>query len=146
MEKCATYVLQEYLTCEGRYVITFNYHVHLLLHFKAGLEMNFLYFLCKSIGKMSRQVHKQSGNPYNSPYHHGLIKILIEDELHVHRDTWDNFVNRIQCLSSLRSCPYKNTQVAHYSEGHKIEPIPSQGPELPLINLLSSVSHKVKKQ
>ena len=146
MAKCATYVLQEYLTCEGRYVITLNYHVHLLLHFEARLEMNFPYFLCKSIAKMSRQVHKHSGNPYNSLYHHGLIKILIEDELHVRRDTWDNFVNRIQCLSSPGSCPYKNTQVSHYSKGHKIEPIPGQCPEPPLINLLSSVSHKVKKQ
>ena len=77
------YVLQKYLTYEGRYVTTLNYHIHQLLHFEAELEMNFPYFLCKSLAKMSRRVQKNYGNPYNSIYHHGLVKILIEDELHL---------------------------------------------------------------
>ena len=81
------YVLQKYLTYEGMYVITLNYHVFQLLHFKDGLEMNFPYFMCKSLAKMSRRVHKEYGNPYNSLYHHGLIKILIEYELRVRKDT-----------------------------------------------------------
>ena len=77
------YVLQKYLTCEGRYVTTPNYHIFLLLHFEAELEMNFPYFLYKCLAKMSRRVQKHSGNPYNSLYHQGLVKILIEDELHL---------------------------------------------------------------
>ena len=81
------YVLQKHLTCEGKYAITLNYHVFLLLHFKDELEMNFLYFLRKSLAKISRWVQKHSGNPYNSLYHHGLINILIEDELCIRKDT-----------------------------------------------------------
>jgi hypothetical protein len=138
------YVLQKYLTCEGRYVITLNYHVRLLLHFEAELEMNFPYFLCKSLAKMSRRVQKHSGNPYNSLYHHGLIKILIEDELRLRRDNWDNFVTRIRGLPSPRSLP--STRVAVNSEGHRVKTLPVQNPELPLINLFASVLQKVKKQ
>ena len=77
------YVLQKYLTYEGRYVNTLNYHIRLLLHFEAELEMNFPYFLYKSLAKMSRRVQKHYGNPYNSLYHHRLVKILIEDQLHL---------------------------------------------------------------
>ena len=77
------YVLEKHLTCEVRYVTTLNYHIHLILHFKAELEMNFPYFLYKSLAKMLRRVQKHSGNPYNSIYHHGLVKILSEDELHL---------------------------------------------------------------
>ena len=94
------YVLQKYLTCKGRYVTTLNYHIHLLMHFEAELEINFPYFLCKSLGKMLRRVQKHSGNLYNRLYHHGLVKILIEDELHLRKDGWVNFVERIQGLPS----------------------------------------------
>ena len=77
------YVLQKYLTYEGRYVTTLNYHIHLLLHFEVELEMNFPYFLYKSLAKMLGRVQKHSSNPYNSLYHYVLVKILIEDELHI---------------------------------------------------------------
>ena len=89
------YVLQKYLTCEGRYVTTLNYHIRQLLHFEAELEMNFPYFLYKSLAKMLRRVQKNSGNPYNSIYHLELVKILIENEVHLRKDNWENFVDRI---------------------------------------------------
>ena len=123
MAKCATYVLQEYLTCEGRYVITLNYHVCLLLYFEVGLEMNFPYFLCKSLAKMSRWVQKHSGNPYNSLYHHGLIKILVEDELCIHKDTWDNLLKRVQGLPSSEIPPSPHIQVSPQAEGRELEPV-----------------------
>ena len=94
------YVLHKYLTCEGRYVTTLNYHIHLLVHFEAELEINFSYFLYKSLAKMSRRVQKHSGNPYNSLYHHRLVENLIEDELHLRKDNWENFVERIWGLPS----------------------------------------------
>ena len=80
------YVLQKYFACEERYAITLNYHICLLVHFEAKLEINFPYFLYKTLAKMSRRVQKNSINPYNSIYHHGLVKILIEDELHLGKD------------------------------------------------------------
>ena len=121
-----------------------NYHVHLLLHFEADLEMNFPYFLCKSLAKMSRWIQNHFGNPYNSLYHHGLIKIFIEDEFCLRRDSWDNFVTKIRGLPSPRSLP--STRVTVNSEGHRVKTLPVQNPELPLINLFASVLQKVKKQ
>ena len=94
------YVLHRYLTCEGRYVTTLNHHVRLLLPFETELEINFPYFLCKSLAKMPRRVQKHSSNPYNRLYHHGLINILIEDELRIHKDTWANFADRVRGLPS----------------------------------------------
>ena len=82
------YMFQKYLTTEGRYVTTLNYHIRPLLHFEAELEMNFPYFLYKSLAKMSKMVQKHFGNPYNSLYHHELVKILIENELHLSKDNW----------------------------------------------------------
>jgi hypothetical protein len=47
-------ILQIFLTCEGRYAITFLYHLRLLLHFEGGPKMNFPYFLWMSLSKMAR--------------------------------------------------------------------------------------------
>ena len=115
----ALYVLQKYFTYKGRYVTTLNYHVHLLLHFEAELEMNFLYLLCKILFKMPRQVQKHSSNPYNNLYHHGLIKILIEVELHIRKDTWANFVDRIRGLPSSASPHSPHIQNSPHPEGRK---------------------------
>ena len=45
--------LQKYLTCEGRYGITFLYHIRILWHFKPNIaQLNFPYFFLKSLCKM----------------------------------------------------------------------------------------------
>jgi hypothetical protein len=36
--------LQRFLTCEGRYVVTFIYYIRLLLHFEGGPKVDFPYF------------------------------------------------------------------------------------------------------
>ena len=140
------YVLQKYLTSKGRYVTTLNYHIRLLLHFEAEPEMNFPYFLCKSLAKMSRRVQKHSGNPYNSLYHHGLVKILIEDEMHLQKDNWANFVDRIRGLSSSANPHFPHIHISHHPEGHELEVVPDPEPEPPLIEIFFSVLRKSKKQ
>ena len=136
------YVFYNYLTCEGRYVTTLNYHVHPCFHFEAELELNFLYFLHKILAKMSRRVQKHFGNPYNSLYHHGLINILIDDELHIRKDTWDNFVNKVWGLPSSTSPHSPHIQVSPQTEVHKLEVVPDPNLEPPLIELFSSVLWK----
>jgi hypothetical protein len=37
--------LQRFLTCEGRYVMTFLYHLKLLSHFEGGPQIEFPHFL-----------------------------------------------------------------------------------------------------
>ena len=86
-------VLHKYLTCEGCYNITFTYHILILQHFVLGKELNFPYFLLKSLRKMCRGVQKSTSNPKSNVFHHGLIKVLIVAELKSHWDTWDFFLN-----------------------------------------------------
>ena len=90
------------------------------MHFERELEMNFPYFLYKSLANMSRRVQNHSGNPYNSLYHHGLVKILIEDELHVRKDSWVNFVERIRGLPSSTNPHSPHIHVSPQSEGHEL--------------------------
>jgi len=43
--------LQIFLTCEGRYAVTFLYHLKLFLHFEGGPHTNFPYFVWMSLNK-----------------------------------------------------------------------------------------------
>jgi hypothetical protein len=49
-------VLQRFLTCEGRYAQTYQYHIRLLLHFEPGKQINFPYYLWRILIKMSSLV------------------------------------------------------------------------------------------
>jgi hypothetical protein len=85
------FMLQKVITYEGWYVVTFLYHIFLLLHFEAGSELNFPFYLCQSLGRMAKCVHANPKNVNRSLYHHGLIKILIVEELNKRGDNWDAF-------------------------------------------------------
>ena len=43
---------------------------------------------------MSQKVRKISQNPHHSLYHYGLIRILIEDELVLRNEDWNNFLKQ----------------------------------------------------
>jgi hypothetical protein len=73
--------LQRFVTCEGRYAVTFIYHLRLLLHFEGGPEINFPYFLWMILNKMVRGVKSISKVEKTSIYYQGLIKILVLNEL-----------------------------------------------------------------
>ena len=88
---------------------------------------------------MSRRVQKHSGNPYNSLYHHRLVKILIEDEMHPRKDSWVNFVERIRGLPSSTNLHSPHIPVSPQSKGHELAVVPDPEPEPPLIELFSSV-------
>lgn len=73
------YVLQKFLTCEGRYSLTFLYHIHLLFHFESDKLINFSYYLLRSLEKMEKGVQKgKSSHVAYILYHHGLITILVK--------------------------------------------------------------------
>jgi hypothetical protein len=69
--------LHKLLTCEGRYVVTFIYHLNLLSHFEGGPQINFPHFLWMSLMKMARGVRSVSKKPETSLHHHGSIKIMV---------------------------------------------------------------------
>jgi hypothetical protein len=81
-------ILNIFLTCEGRYSITFLYHLRLPLHFEGGPKMNFLYFLWMSLSKMSRGVRPVSKKVETSLYHHGIVKLLVVSELNKRGRIW----------------------------------------------------------
>ena len=74
------YLIQKYVTCEGRFSLVFLYHIRILQHLNHEKPMNMWYFLLQSLKKMSSQVNKNK-NKERSMYHHGLIKMLVEHEL-----------------------------------------------------------------
>lgn len=90
------FILQKYITREARYTVTMQYHIRLLLHFESGMLLNFPYFLYQSLAKMSRQVKKNTRNPFASLHHFGLIKLLIFHELKRKNDSWEGFLAQNQ--------------------------------------------------
>jgi hypothetical protein len=101
--------LQIFLTCEGRYAITFLYHLRLLLHFEGGPKMNFPYFLWMSLSKMARGVRSTSKKIETSLYHHGLMKLLVVSELKKRGSRWKQFITRDFTLEEITTIPTEGT-------------------------------------
>jgi hypothetical protein len=71
-------VLKQFVTCEGRFCLVFLYHVQLLMHF-IGFSLNVLFYLLRSLYKMSKRYKKQRFE--YSLFHHGLIKMILVHRL-----------------------------------------------------------------
>jgi hypothetical protein len=56
------YLIQKFITCEGRFSIIYLYHIKLLQHLKSDYEINIPYFLLQSLSKMAKAVQKQGRN------------------------------------------------------------------------------------
>jgi hypothetical protein len=82
-------MIQVYITCEGRYGRTMLYHFRLLLHFTGKQPLNMLFYLLKSLAKMSSKVQAKSEEANSSIFHHGLIKLIVSEELSRRNKTWD---------------------------------------------------------
>ena len=85
-------VVQIFVPCEGRYGITLLYHMRFLLHFHDDQPLNLPFFLLRSLTKMESKVQHHPTNLDNIIFHHGLVKILVEDHLRSRRKTWDRFL------------------------------------------------------
>lgn len=72
----------------------FFYHIHLMIHFLDGNEINLPYFLLNSLRKMSRNVQKKIQFIETTMYHHGLIKMIIGFHLKGLGDDCENFLIR----------------------------------------------------
>ena len=85
------YLVQKYVTCEGRFSLVFLYHIRILQHLNHEKPMNMPYYLLQSLKKMSSQV-KKNKNKERSMHHHGLIKMLVEYELNQKGKSWNIFL------------------------------------------------------
>jgi hypothetical protein len=86
------YLIQKFITCEGRFSIIYLYHIKLLQHLKGDCEINMPYFLLQSLSKMAKAVQKQGRNTEKSLYHCGFIKMIIIYELQKQNLTWQQFI------------------------------------------------------
>jgi hypothetical protein len=83
-----------FLTCEGRYIVTFIYHLKLLSQFEGGPQIDFPHFLWMSLNNMVRGVKSSSKKPETSLHHHGLIKILVVHALRTQGGIWKQLLQQ----------------------------------------------------
>lgn len=74
-------VIQKYFTCEGRFHMVYQYHFRLLLHFIDKQSLDIPFYLFKSLGNMDVRVQAKPDVSSTSIFHHGLIKLLVIEEL-----------------------------------------------------------------
>jgi hypothetical protein len=86
--------LQIFLTCEGRYAVTFLYHLKLLSHFEGGPQIDFPHFLWMSLNKMVRGVKSASKKPETNIHHHGLMKLLVVHALRKQGSSWKQLLQQ----------------------------------------------------
>src|SRR5271168_1533207 len=79
-------IIQKFITCEGHFGAMYMYHTRLLMNFLENQTLNLPYFLLLSLKKMCTTVQKNIEDIEPHLYHHGLVKILIEDQLKKNRD------------------------------------------------------------
>lgn len=87
-------IIQKFITCEGRFGTMYMYHTRLLMNFLEKQALNLPYFLLLSLKKMSTTIKKNIGDIEPHLYCHGLMRILVEDQLKRNKDTWERFLVR----------------------------------------------------
>ena len=74
-------VIQNYITCDGRYDRVLKCHLKLLIHIHDSTHLNLPFYLFKSLQKMIVKVQNHPTHTARSVYHQGLIKLLILTQL-----------------------------------------------------------------
>ena len=86
-------LVQKFFTCEGRFGVLYVYHAKVMMHF-LGDDINLPYFLLSSLRKMCSIAQRSPTNVEPHLYHHGLVNMLVEEQLKAKRDTWEKFLVR----------------------------------------------------
>ena len=73
-------LVQKIFTCEGRFGVLYVYHAKVMMHF-LGDDINLPYFLLSSLKKMCAIVQRNPRNIEEHLYHHGLVKLLVDEQL-----------------------------------------------------------------
>ena len=85
-------IIQKYFTCEGRFHMVYSYHLRLLLHFVGKRSLDLPFYLYRNLGKMSDKVQVKIEGNETSLFHHGLIKLLVLEELKRLGRDWTSFL------------------------------------------------------
>ena len=71
----------------------YQYHFRLLLHFTGKKLLSLPFFLFISLGKMLDKVQARPESSETSIFHHGLIKLLVLEELKKLNRDWATFIS-----------------------------------------------------
>ena len=85
-------MVQNYITCEGRYDRILKCHLRLLMHLNGSLKLNLPFYLLKSLQKMVTCVQTHPEHTAHSIYHQGLIKLLLFSHLSKEGRSWEIFL------------------------------------------------------
>ena len=85
-------VVQNYITCDGRYDRVLKCHLKLLLHIHGVIQLNLPFYLLKSLQKMIFKVQKYPSHTARSIYHQGLIKLLVLNQLDKEGRSWSSLL------------------------------------------------------
>ena len=88
-------VIQNYITCDGRYDRVLKFHFKLLLHIHGTTQLNLPFYLFRSLQKMITKVQKHPAHTARSVYHQGLIKLLILTQLQKEERTWGSLLTEL---------------------------------------------------
>ena len=77
MWKTPLEMIQNYITCEGRYDRVLRCHLCFLMLLSGDQKLNLPYYLLKSLQKMIARLHNHQEYIVRSLFHQGLIKLLI---------------------------------------------------------------------
>ena len=72
--------------------MVYSYHLRLLLHFVGKRSLDSPFYLCRGVRKMSDKVQIETEGNETSLFHHGLIKLLVLEELKRLDRDWNFFL------------------------------------------------------
>ena len=120
-------LIHRYITCEGRFSSAYVYHLRLMAVF-LGFQINLPYYLLHSLFKMSNAIKKGPKHLNHSLFHHGLIRILVENELGKTGRSWEQFIED-NGFSKFCHCMYNN-----FGDCGKHKVVGSVSPKKPVSN------------
>jgi hypothetical protein len=85
-------VIHRYFTSEGRFMMVYQYHIMLLLHFIGKEAINLPFYLFRRIGKMANIVQAKSKQVDTSVFNSGIIKMFVMEELRKTNIDWETFL------------------------------------------------------
>ena len=72
--------------------MVYSYHFRILLHFVGKRFLDLPFYLYKILAKMSNKVQAKSEGNETSLFHHGLIKLMVLEELKILGRDWSSFL------------------------------------------------------
>ena len=105
--------------------MVYSYYFMLLLHFFGKKSLDLPFYLYRSLEKMANKVQAKSEGNETSLFHHGLIKLLVLEELKRLGRDWSSFlfISGFEIDAITPKITPKPRDILSPSVGDKIEPV-----------------------